>query len=344
MITDIEYALMAGASYISTRADINRFPTPDGWVEKVIKRQAWGSGYEATYFVSQCSNDIVISFAGTDPGDWMGDMGTNIALAAGNLNAQLIQAAEYYLQVKAANPGATITFTGHSLGGGLASLMGVFFNLPAHTFDQAPFVSAALTFNTTDINGDPVLKFAARDLRDYLYANSPLINAATLTALLAPLDAYVTATDPATLNPNAADTLAVRGAQVSNINVQDEFISSWFLIPSSNRIGTQADLHQQNNMNIPLDTGLTLHAQVLLTAMLQSGDTKDSTAADHTLGQASFKLTDLLKMIFDGKLYSYPTATSNDKNVNFLEHLVQYEACVRDPANDESVNAWRVAA
>ena len=31
MTTAIEYALMAGASYISTRADINKFPIPQGW-------------------------------------------------------------------------------------------------------------------------------------------------------------------------------------------------------------------------------------------------------------------------------------------------------------------------
>ena len=29
--TDIEYALMAGASYISSRPDINKFPVPTGW-------------------------------------------------------------------------------------------------------------------------------------------------------------------------------------------------------------------------------------------------------------------------------------------------------------------------
>ncbi len=31
MATAIQYALMAGASYISTRAPINRFPIPEGW-------------------------------------------------------------------------------------------------------------------------------------------------------------------------------------------------------------------------------------------------------------------------------------------------------------------------
>jgi putative lipase involved disintegration of autophagic bodies len=37
--------------------------------------------------------------------------------------------------VMAAYPGARITLTGHSLGGGLASLMAVFFDLEAVVFD-----------------------------------------------------------------------------------------------------------------------------------------------------------------------------------------------------------------
>jgi hypothetical protein len=35
MATDLEYALMAGGSYISTRNPSNRFPTPQGWTEAV---------------------------------------------------------------------------------------------------------------------------------------------------------------------------------------------------------------------------------------------------------------------------------------------------------------------
>jgi hypothetical protein len=42
-------------------------------------------------------------------------------------------------------PNANISFTGHSLGGGLASLMAVFFDKPATVFDQAPFALAAIS-------------------------------------------------------------------------------------------------------------------------------------------------------------------------------------------------------
>lgn len=105
MATDIQYALMAGASYISTRSDVNKFPVPDGWVESIEDRQKKPSGFEATYF--QNGTDIVISYAGTN-GDGGGistnpDKQASIVLALGTGSAQLVQAAEYYLKVKAAN-------------------------------------------------------------------------------------------------------------------------------------------------------------------------------------------------------------------------------------------------
>jgi len=69
MATDIEYALMAGASYISTRWEINQFPVPEGWLEKVGKREKDdATGFEATYFTK--GTEIVISFSGTDSENW----------------------------------------------------------------------------------------------------------------------------------------------------------------------------------------------------------------------------------------------------------------------------------
>ena len=142
MTTTIEYALMAGASYVDTRALINRFPTPNGWVKS--NHQTKDSGFEAVSFTK--GNDIVISYAGTYPGQ-LTDLVANAWLALGSGSSQLLHAAEYYLQVKAVNQNANITFTGHSLGGGLAALMGVLFNETAFTFDQAPFQNTAESIN-----------------------------------------------------------------------------------------------------------------------------------------------------------------------------------------------------
>jgi hypothetical protein len=68
MITAIEYALMAGASYISNRNLINQFPVPSGWLG--VRHDNQPSGFEAISFINGASiatsTEIVISYAGTD--------------------------------------------------------------------------------------------------------------------------------------------------------------------------------------------------------------------------------------------------------------------------------------
>lgn len=99
MTTVIEYALLAGASYYDTRTDKNRFPLPLGWRYVSRIQQDPATGFEAAAFTN--GPEIVISFAGTDPGDIAGDIAADIALASGSLSDQLNQAADYYLAVKA---------------------------------------------------------------------------------------------------------------------------------------------------------------------------------------------------------------------------------------------------
>jgi len=305
IITAIDYALMAGASYISNRALINQFPVPNGWLgTKHESSPLGGSGFEAISFINGAdiatSTNIVISYAGTNPADITGDVAADLSLAAGHGSAQLLQAAEYYLQVKMANPTANISFTGHSLGGGLASLMSVFFNLPAVTFDQAPFLNSA-----TNIL---VAQNLESDLRKY-NATTGGMDATSFANFIAPLDAYITASDPTNTNKIVADTLAGRQGQVTNINVQGEFLSSWYGVPSSNRIGSQTVIPDSSTGV----GGIDLHSQALLTAFLQSNQT--AVISNQTLSDATVNLPDLLKMIFDPKLFAY-LADLNNTNDN----------------------------
>ncbi|MFA7269228.1 MAG: hypothetical protein WC073_07790, partial [Sterolibacterium sp.] len=226
------------------------------------------------------------------------------ALGTGLWSDQLGQAAAYYLEIKAFNPGATISFTGHSLGGGLASLMSVFFGETALTFDQAPFKAALAQ---------------AQNLKSYLLTREAgTIDATTLNNLLAPLDRYITAADPNNLTPIVADTLAVRQTKVSDVNVQGELLSTlpWSLL---GRIGTPGNTSDILNSASGVSAG-DLHAQALLTAFLQSQQTA---TAGKALNDVTYKLPDLLKMIFDKNLYSFDTDKGNE---NFLERLVKHQS------------------
>jgi Ca2+-binding RTX toxin-like protein len=153
---EIDCALMAGRAYQSNRDPLNQFPVPDGWSEffhvpdPLNPAFLTTGGFEAVSFKNKANpNEIVIAYTGTDQlTDWTS---ANMPLAFGLPSDQLYQAAEYYLQVKAVNSAATISFTGHSLGGGLAALMGVLFDETAVTFDQAPFTAAATTTIRDDL-------------------------------------------------------------------------------------------------------------------------------------------------------------------------------------------------
>ena len=227
MPSDLEYALIAGVAYRSTRGEINRFPVPDLWLEIPLSHVSMPSGFEAVSF--RRGAEIVISFAGTGQ---LNDWPANFGLATGLGSDQLRQAALYYCQVKAANPNAQISFTGHSLGGGLASLLGVFFNERAVTFDQAPFRLSA----TTGMRDD---------LLAYLGSNG--IAAADLQAL------------------SDFNGLNGRAGNVTGLYVQGEFITTMPPFSAFYGIGAQTPLTHGDYFD-PED----LHSQALLTTFVQS--------------------------------------------------------------------------
>ena len=303
MATAIEYALMAGVSYRSNRDTKNRFPIPSGWNEipGSYRNLSGSSGFEAASFTN--GGEIVISFAGTDFSKGMWSIfgsdfwNGNIPLITGaSINGadQLVDAVEYYLEVKATAPAnATITLTGHSLGGALASLVGVFFGETAFTFDQVP---AAAT--------------AAAGPANLLY--NALLARGHSAAELAGLNNYIQQQQISGGIPNAG--------LVTNYNIQGEVAG---YVPGASRIGNDATIDcEQSGVSAS-----ELHSVALLTTFLQSNQTADSNRA---LSDVTYKLTDLLKMVFDENLFARTTNPTNTTEENLLERLVKHEAGIHD--------------
>ncbi len=93
---------------------------------------------------------------------------------AGFAASQAKQAAAVYANVLQAYgadaAGSNISFTGHSLGGGLASIMSIWFNRPATVFDPAPFQSTAESGFTVNSVIASLGAFVPSAIRDYIPA------------------------------------------------------------------------------------------------------------------------------------------------------------------------------
>ncbi|MCC8554378.1 lipase family protein, partial [Xanthomonas hortorum] len=92
------------------------------------------------------TGEVLVSYAGTTQENILDWIVGNIPAGMGGVSAQVIEAIKFYVDVINLTGGgdSSVTSTGHSLGGGLASLMAVFFDRPATVFDQAPFELTAL--------------------------------------------------------------------------------------------------------------------------------------------------------------------------------------------------------
>lgn len=122
-------------------AELNLPHLPNSWQE-LPDVLTPSDGFAYSVYRHQSTGEVLIAYRGTDsPFGWDGF--NDVALYLGIATSQAKQAAAVYSEVLrlygADGEGSNVTFTGHSLGGGLASVMAVLFNRPAITFDAAPF-------------------------------------------------------------------------------------------------------------------------------------------------------------------------------------------------------------
>lgn len=130
-----DYALLSVDAY----NDFDDRQPPSGWNRLDITIAQADLNFSAAVY--QKGSEIVIAYRGTDTDSELVDD----ILSAGIPEHQILDAYNLY-QAVLADPdfaGASISFTGHSLGGGLAAVMSAHTGLKAHTFAPAPYTAAA---------------------------------------------------------------------------------------------------------------------------------------------------------------------------------------------------------
>jgi len=128
--SDKEYAALSGISY-----DLGK--TIDGWIRKEEFDDP-ESGFRAAIFQRENSDEYVLAFAGTDFSSF-GDLMTDARQAFGLETKQYQQAADRSreFQQRYGGNGAKLSLTGHSLGGGQATLGSAVTGLPAVIINPA---------------------------------------------------------------------------------------------------------------------------------------------------------------------------------------------------------------
>ena len=148
MASKLENAQLSLFVY-KAQALINKINLPVGWelAEPLHADNLVGFSYGVFRRIG--TPEIVLAYTGSNEKFIADYLGTNVPAVLGIASIQVPAAALAYEKVLEKYgtdiAGSNITFTGHSLGGGLASVMAIWYNRPAVVFDEAPFQMTAVS-------------------------------------------------------------------------------------------------------------------------------------------------------------------------------------------------------
>ncbi|MFZ5722750.1 MAG: VCBS domain-containing protein [Pseudomonadota bacterium] len=303
------YATFSFGSY--NPEDANRIPDPAGW-SRIAALSSIGEGiggrdvnsffgFGASVYESGVG-EVVIAYRGTELGFPSGvqDVAADVLLGLGIGIPQVYGAVDLFIDVaKTTNaPVGSISFTGHSLGGGLAAIMAILLDADATVFAPAPFevtVFSPVTLET--ISGKLIAALEGMRSSDPGYD--------TLTYAKDRLDEFIGGGYP-------LDTTLYRARQ-ENVEahiVRGEFLSNEGPVDFLSR---QIVLENKTNWLEVGDQeigGMTLHSMALHAACLLSRE----------FVQACNATPEFLSVVFDGKYY--PTNDKKDGQT-FLALMVK---------------------
>lgn len=151
MITNAEYAKLASAAYEDKGA-------PKGWERLNIPTPPNDVGYDGAAFGRRDATgkivEVVVAHRGTEPVSFDGDWTANLQMGLRKVPDQYEYARNFYQKVQAAYGGASVTLTGHSLGGALTQLQAAETGLHAETFNPYGAKTLIPALNARNMAGE----------------------------------------------------------------------------------------------------------------------------------------------------------------------------------------------
>jgi len=178
MASVYELAKLSEMTYDSTRA------TYQNWIMKGHYGPSSGQGFYAKYYYNPKKRDVVLAIRGTDMQD-KSDINSDLQISLGRMPSQILSAERAYAEIKNLahteyRDNYNFYLTGHSLGGGLATLLSARHGgKPTVTFNAPSVLRSFIGSQIHPIIGS--YKFSKMDMEHILHirAVGDLVSALT---------------------------------------------------------------------------------------------------------------------------------------------------------------------